>query len=281
MATELSEDEILLANAEVITDDIINAVTRKKKTVFEETCLHCSRVFNNQARYEKHTKEQSCYAKENITYCKLCNVTMENRKKYMEHLYSLEHIAAIGIQKLDEIEPDVVLPINYLDPYLNKDEATKLSTKNLGESFTLVFKSGNVKTVNLVNQKNAKNKTANETNGAGGRAGEGAGAISNNSQNKDEIKPTERQLKILKFLETIKTGEDAGKKIDAILRKCSLEDYKHLQKLIMGLNISDATKTVYIDVINDFVGEMVTRRTKGEKIYNNKDIGELVINLTM
>jgi hypothetical protein len=242
-----------------------------KKKNFEEKCKECSRVFNNQPRYEKHIKEQKCRTKENITYCKLCDITLLDRNLYNKHLYSMEHIRAIGIDNLDNIETNKISPINYLDPYLNKDDVNKISTKNLGDSFTLVFKSGNIKTINLVKEETKEERTEEERP-----------TIVNENKNPEEsfYQPTDRQLKILNFISSINNIENAHTKFDAILRKCNIEDYKHLQSYINKLNINNTLKESYNNVINIFINEMISRSNKGEKHYNNKEISNIVVNLS-
>ena len=62
--------------------------------------------------------------------------------------------------------------------------------------------------------------------------------------------------------------------------KLQLEDYKGLQNMITYINVDDSFKTNYIKVIESFVSLLVKQSTSGIKNYKDKNISQLVCNLT-
>ena len=62
--------------------------------------------------------------------------------------------------------------------------------------------------------------------------------------------------------------------------KLQIDDYKNLQKIITHLNINNDYKKTYLDTINLFISFLVKEKTNRKTIYKDKDISQLVINLT-
>ena len=62
--------------------------------------------------------------------------------------------------------------------------------------------------------------------------------------------------------------------------KLQLEDYKGLQKIIINLPINEEFKQNYLKTIDIFISFLVKEKTMGNTFYKDKDISQLVINLT-
>ena len=260
---------------------------KPKKVVqpkFSSNCSNCQKLFKNIKLYEKHTIEQVCYKDNEITYCKICIMTYTTHNDYKKHLCSIQHINNIGCNTIEKINTYTTNSVHSLDPYLNSNDVETISSKNLGAAFTLVFEEGNTQTITL--NKNTKiskdetdtiSKTMNET------------INETSSQPIHEHLhpiPTNRQIKIINFLEnqisqnnTIdKSGDLFYKMLD---NKLQIDDYKYLQKIINNLTINNDYKLNYTNTINLFISYLVTEKTKGNKNYKDKDISQLVINLTL
>ena len=273
----------------------INEKTKKKKNnkkeskpkkeikpKFSSNCLKCNKLFKNESLYNKHTLEQVCYKNTELTYCKLCNITLTTHNDYKTHLFSLDHINQIGCNTLEKINKPNDKTIHSLDPYLNKNEVKNISSKNLGSSFTFVYETGSTQTVSLIN-----NETHNETHNVNTTINTNERTNNNdNSINTIIIpEPTLRQTKIINFLEKQisdnKPIHDSGNLFYKMLdNKLQIDDYKNLQKIITHININNDYKKTYLDTINLFISFLVKEKTNRKTIYKDKDISQLVINLT-
>ena len=98
------------------------------------------------------------------------------------------------------------------------------------------------------------------------------------------LEPTTRQLKILNFLETLvgeSTAKDCCVKLYKMLdNKLQIEDYKGLQTFITQLPIHPEYKGYYLKATEAFISCLVKEKTKGETLYKDKDISQLVVYLT-
>ena len=284
----------------------INEKTKKKKNnkkepkpkkeikpKFSSNCLKCNKLFKNESLYNKHTLEQVCYKNTELSYCKLCNITLTTHNEYKTHLFSLEHINQIGYNTLEKINKPNDKTIHSLDPYLNKNEVKNISSKNLGSSFTFVYETGSTQTVSLINNE-THNETYNETHNVNttintNENNDTYNSINNSTDNSINTiiipEPTLRQTKIINFLEKQiadnKPIQDSGNLFYKMLdNKLQIDDYKNLQKIITHLNINNDYKKTYLDTINLFISFLVKEKTNRKTIYKDKDISQLVINLT-
>jgi len=284
----------------------INEKTKKKKNnkkepkpkkeikpKFSSNCLKCNKLFKNESLYNKHTLEQVCYKNNELTYCKLCNINLTTHNEYKTHLFSLDHINQIGCNTLEKINKPNDKTIHSLDPYLNKNEVKNISSKNLGSSFTFVYETGSTQTVSLINNE-THNETYNETHNVNttintNENNDTYNSINNSTDNSINTiiipEPTLRQTKIINFLEKQiadnKPIQDSGNLFYKMLdNKLQIDDYKNLQKIITHLNINNDYKKTYLDTINLFISFLVKEKTNRKTIYKDKDISQLVINLT-
>uniref|UniRef100_A0A6C0EXN1 Uncharacterized protein n=1 Tax=viral metagenome TaxID=1070528 RepID=A0A6C0EXN1_9ZZZZ len=264
----------------------------KTRTRFEGVCSYCSKSFKTESTYIKHTTEQVCYKPSDVTYCKICNIRYETKLEYSKHLFSMIHINNIGCNSLEKLQTKTVASIHTADPYLSATDINKIAKSNLGDSFTFVFNKGNTQTItlstavnnivntsvnntvnnNVIEQINTKTNTIEKTN---------ANSLDQSNSIPKPFQPTERQTKIIKFLEQQTSIIESGKSFLKVLdNKLQLEDYKGLQRIINNLEVGNDYKQNYLKMIELFINILVKEKTKGEKLYKDKDISQLVINLT-
>ena len=282
---------------------------QKEKVVvskFSSSCEHCLKIFKNSKLYNKHTQEQLCYKDNEITYCKICLMTYKNHNEYKTHLFSLEHINKIGCNTIEKINEDNKTQnsnttIHKLDPYLNENDVKKISSHNLGDSFTFVYEKGNTQTITLkpikpiepINpikpiSKNIVNEVSEVSEVQTTLPNIMNGDTNINTNINTDInsvpEPTIRQTKIINFLEKqilqsslVDSGNNFYKMLD---NKLQLEDYKGLQKIVKNLKIIENYKLNYLKTIDNFINYLVKEKTLGHNFFKDKDISQLVINLT-
>ena len=296
---------------------------KSPKSQFKEDCNHCSKSFKTKLTYDKHVLQQLCYKQDEITYCKICNITLTNHNQYKKHLFTMEHLNNIGYNSIERLQNKEVSKVHLADPYLNTNDVNKIANTNLGDSFTFVFNIGNTKTVSLVNANNnqiqnqtqpqLQNQTQLQTNPQlqtpitnvnqdtttpdttpSTTPSTTSATILNNIINTEKEpthqepthqEPTQRQQKIISYLEKQSientNPSDSGKRFYKMLdNSLQLEDYKGLQNIISNINIPFVFKDTYLKVVEIFITMLVKEKTKGEKLYKDKEISQLVINLT-
>ena len=256
---------------------------KSKKEQFNAECDNCSKTFKSKLLYDKHIIQQLCYSEDKITYCKVCNETLLTINEYKKHLFSMMHLNNIGYNNIDKLQNKEVSKVHLSDPYLSKTDINSITNTNLGDSFTFVFTKGNTKTVSLVNNDQVPIKeTIQET--IIKEIIQVQDQESNNIQKNTIIEYTPRQSKIILILEkqsSENTPGDSGKNFYKLLdTKLQIEDYKGLQSIINNLNVLDTYKNTYSKVIEIFITMLIKEKNKGEKLYKNKDISQLVINLS-
>ena len=257
-------------NSDIATHDVVTVdISRKpsSKNKFEKACGHCNKILKNAKTYDTHTKQQVCYSKNELTYCKLCDITLTNNAEYIKHLLSMDHINKIGCNKLEVLHSNQPSTILQADPYLSNNEARSIGTNNLGNKFTFVFENNETQTVNLVQNDNQQINTTQTPEPI----------------NKQKYEPTPKQLKIISLLENMGNIMEGTKLLLVMLdHKLNMEDYYGLQNIIKNAgNMKPDYKKAYLDTIDKFVNMIVSRKTKGEQTYKDKDISKLVISLTI
>jgi hypothetical protein len=280
-------------------------VSKTKKTEFNSECNHCSKIFKSKLIYDKHISQQLCYSQDEITYCKICCITLSNHNQYKKHLFTIEHLNSIGYNKIERLQTKEVSQVHLADPYLTSNDINKIAHTNLGDSFTFVFNKGNTKTVSLVNNNNNNQDVQNiqiqqKENTIQSQQLQQiqqsqqiqqlqqlqqSQQIQQLQQSQHIInEPTPRQQKIILILNkqvAENTISDCGKTFYKMLdNKLQIDDYKGLQNIITNLQIPDNYKETYLKVVEIFISMLVKETTKGEKLYKDKDISQLVINLT-
>jgi hypothetical protein len=313
------------ANSDVTLFD--NETKKTTRIQFKEECLHCTKIFKSKLTYEKHILQQFCYNNDEITYCKVCCITLPNHSHYKKHLFTIDHLNNIGYNKIERLQTKEVSQVHLADPYLNSNDVNKIANTNLGDSFTFVFNIGNTKTISLVNNSNSNSNSNTNSNSNNIQTNESIhqsheSQILNDSTKKNNlntlsnilelntntnpntntntnpnsnpntisnsntsVEPTSRQQKLILVLEKHINDKiipgDSGKLFYKMLdTKLQIEDYKSLNTIINNLNIPNNYKETYLKVIEIFISMLVKEKTKGDKLYREKDISEIVINLT-
>jgi uncharacterized C2H2 Zn-finger protein len=306
------------------SNDQTNEPTKKKrskkppaKPQFNGICNKCAKVFRNETTYTEHMKYQKCTTATTTTYCKICDLTLNNRDDYEKHLVSLTHIDKIqsNFGYIEPIEINETPAINIIDPYLTSDDIANINKKTLGTNFTINFKNNRSQTVNLValpkvkkqsvndnisdpneqNQQNQQNLTTQQQKQNNNNPCQSNPTPNQVTQNHTVNKPvtqstmstrivdaTQRQKKIITFLEGIQdSSKCASKLLELLDNKLHIDDYKNLQSLIkQSAIITNQMKEIYITTIEKFTMALIKLKTKGTTLYKEKDIATLVMNLT-
>ena len=206
-----------------------------------------------------------------MIYCKTCNITLSTRLEYEKHLIKLEHIQNVQSKFTGIIEPidiDPIPTIHTADPYLDNNDINQLNKKSLGRNFIINFNNNKSQSITLIP---IKQEIKQETS-----------TTPIQKQNLTNIEPTSRQLKILKFLESLTDTTKCNVKLLEILdNKLHIDDYKNLQTIIkQSPHISNDIKQIYLQTIEKFTMALIKLKSKGIEIYKEKDIAILVTNLT-
>jgi len=310
IVTEL--DNITLSTDKLLVDVGVKSVKRAK---FTKGCDHCQKIFKSKKTYENHIYTQACKPLNEITYCKICDLTCESHQQYKKHLTSLRHNNKIqtiyGIVETIEV---VVAPlINTADPYLTSDDVDTITKKSLGNNFTINYNDGrDSHIVKLVKQIVSDTHDTHDTHDTPATLSstDQKTSIQNNlvqtsqilqisetlqtvqalepsvtsnsiKYNVDPIEATPRQAKIITYLEGYKNIANCGEKLIEILKeKLQIEDYKHLQTLLQqSPHLNNEMKEAYVSAINKFSMAMVKLKNKGVSSYKDKDITMIVMNL--
>ena len=239
-----------------LVDIVVSGIPSSKsdKKAFDAVCDKCNKNFKTKKSFDKHVRQQLCYSKDELSYCKTCNITLESHSGYIKHLMTAKHLESIGAGKLERLQEERPGAIHTADPYLSSNEAELLGTRNLGEKYTLVFENNEIQEVKLVRKPSptimtipAKNITLAD--------------VKSNTADREMtapdkiIQPTSNQLGIIKYLEKQTNPVEANNSFIKILTtKLALEDYYGLTTLIRenGLISLEVKKTI-LALINKFV----------------------------
>lgn len=248
----------------------IKIKTIKKKITFEATCNHCSKIFKIKKNYDIHIKEQKCYKPNEITYCKICDITYDTHINYTKHLITMEHINNIGFDKQERLKTKEINKALLIDPYLTNNDINKITKSNLGNGFTFILESGETKNITLEHKPipEQEHKINNEIKPI----------------TPPEVIATDRQQKILEIILKLSKNtniEACNEKFYKILdEKMHIEDYKGFQMLIKKLNISEEHQKSYLQLIHNYLNHLISLHTKGTINYKDKDISQIVVNLS-
>jgi len=283
-------------------DDTKSAKTGKK--VFDAECSKCHKHFKTKGAYEKHIGQQLCYNSDELSYCKTCNITLESHAGYVKHLMTLVHLESIGVGKLERLKEERPGVIHTADPYLSRNEAELLGTRNLGEKYTLVFENNEIQEVKLVRKQpsptplppssppspsSSHPPLANMQTPLQVPSIVRSKVSANVSMRTESAAPdritqaTVNQIEIIQYLEKQKNPVEANNSfIKVLTTKLALEDYYGLTTLIReNGKISLEVKQTILGLINKFVEGLTKKRAGGQLTYNSKDIGKVVIALSM
>jgi hypothetical protein len=144
------ESAAVVIEPEAIVEIVVSGNAKVSKKAFDAECTKCHKHFKTKGAYEKHIGQQLCYDKNELSYCKTCNITLDTHCGYIKHLMTVQHLECIGAGKLERLKDDRPGVIHTADPYLSSNEAELLGTRNLGEKYTLVFENNEIQEVKLV-----------------------------------------------------------------------------------------------------------------------------------
>lgn len=255
---------------------------KAEKKTFDAECGKCHKHFKSKGTFDKHVGQQLCYSKNELSYCKTCNITLDSHSGYIKHLMTAKHLESIGAGKLERLQEDRPGAIHTADPYLSSNEAELLGTRNLGEKYTLVFENNETQEVKLVRKPSPTIMTTSAKNTT-------LADVKHNTADKEMtapdkiIQPTSNQLGIIKYLEKQTNPVEANNSFIKILTtKLAIEDYYGLTTLIRenGEMSLDIKKTI-LGLINKFVDGLTKKRAGGQATYNGKDIAKVVVALSM
>ena len=234
-----------------------------------DICSHCHKKFKSKKTYKKHIEQQLCFGSGELSYCKICNLTLDNHKSYVKHIMTIEHINNIGCNKLEQLHNNAAPSILTVDPFLTQNEANLIGTNNLGTKFTFVYENNEQQTVNLVRDNTIVNSANSEPV----------------SSAPDRIlMPSSRQNKLLVYLGQQKTIKEGVENFTKMLSngKLTMEDYYGFNSIIREYTaFSNEYRTAYLATINKFVENLVKMKNSGQPIYHENDISKLVVAFTL
>jgi len=290
-----------VSEGEIVESSDSTKLVKAGKKVFDAECNKCHKHFKTKGAYEKHIEQQLCYNRDELSYCKTCNITLESHAGYVKHLMTLAHLEAIGVGKLERLKEEQPGVIHTADPYLSKNEAELLGTRNLGEKYTLVFENNEIQEVKLIRKQQPPSSHPPSQQLSpplsppllyppSPQLANMQPPVSANVYMRTEsaapdriIQATGNQIEIIQYLEKQKNPVEANNSfIKVLTTKLALEDYYGLTTLIReNGNISLEVKKTILGLINKFVEGLTKKRVSGQISYNGKDIGKVVIALSM
>jgi len=310
------ESAAVVVEPEAIVEIVVSGNAKVSKKAFDAECTKCHKHFKTKGAYEKHIGQQLCYDKNELSYCKTCNITLDTHSGYVKHLMTVQHLECIGAGKLERLKDDRPGVIHTADPYLSSNEAELLGTRNLGEKYTLVFENNEIQEVKLVRKPSPPiahqqvpikvspsvlpntgalvNSVLPNTGVLVNSVLPNTGVLVNSVPEQVPIvvelaapdritQPTIKQLEIMQYLERQQNPIEANNSfIKVLTTKLELEDYYGLSTLIRDNgNISLEVKKIILGLINKFVEGLTKKRVGGQTTYNNKDIAKVVVALSM
>jgi uncharacterized C2H2 Zn-finger protein len=234
-----------------------------------DICSRCHKKFKSKKIYKTHIEQQLCFSSGELSYCKICDLTLDNHKSYVKHIMTIEHINNIGCNKLERLNNNLAPSILTVDPFLTQNEANLIGTNNLGTKFIFVYENNEQQTVNLVRDNTVSNNAIAEPI----------------SSAPDRIlMPSPRQKKLLLYLAQQKTINEGVENFTRLLSngKLTMEDYYGFNSIIREHTaFSNEYRIAYLATINKFVENLVKMKNSGQPIYHEKDISKLVVGLTL
>lgn len=286
-----------MENPESVDVQISIKPGKAKKTV-ELECSKCGKIIKSQKTYDNHVKMQVCYKPDEITYCKVCDITTENHKEYNRHIISQEHLNAIGCDKLELLNKNEPAKILVADPYLTEHEARNIGTTNLGNHYTLRFSNNQTQTINLVHNKSG-NPDSNPDSNPGSNPGSNPVIHNRVSNQVRKLTPISSQLvsdsnthvstsgneyhiKMVKYIDShAKTIDEKRITLMKILNSnVAMENFKGFQTFLKATIQDPMLISGYINTINEFINVLIKERANGNKEYKGKDISKFVLYLS-
>ena len=254
----------------------------KKKYI----CNICNKEFKSKQAFINHTKKQICIPKHNRTYCHICDKSFSTIQEFKFHNISVEHL-----DKLNLIEPDKVTINNQLynaDPYLDKSDINKINNSIIGDNLTIIYNNNKIEKLSTETFNNINNSKLDDNKIDTISKYEDANKHMNyqdiiNQEILHKPKPTERQIKIFKFLSIHQSSNlnfTIGK-FKLILSKINLDDANFFATHLRESNIIELRyKQLYGKYLDLFINTLISKYNKGEDLYNDMNIMNFVTKLT-
>lgn len=255
---------------------------RTRKTI-ELPCEKCGKIMKSQKSYDAHVKLQVCYKPDEITYCKTCDITLANNTDYTRHLLSINHINAIGCDKLELLQHNEPAKILIADPYLTENEARNIGTTNLGNQYVLRFANNQSQTIKLTH--NPKSHPESESSNQAAPDSSTRTNSPTTSTQSDHMQPDpvrDYHIKMIKYIDShAKTiDEKRAALLKVLSSNVAIENFKGFQSFLK-MTIKDANLlAAYGNAINEFINVLVKERASGHKEYKGKDINKFVLLLS-
>ena len=299
-------DAVIYEKEKGVNDEKNNKISNNKgHENSNKLCVKCNKTFKAKKSYNSHVKLQVCYKEDEITYCKICDITLQSHNDYIKHLISMEHLNCIGCNKLEVLQRKEPSKILLADPYLSNEEAKNIGTNNLGNKYTFIYDDNNTQIINLKFQNqsvisnsnvidNSEYITTNDTVKNNNIPESYNIPIRSDSPESvcsiDSIESighlnsvTNRHIKLYSILEKYPHIEERKKMLLKILtnEKLSVNDYNGLTEIIKHIPENNETniqtKNIYMSVIQYFTKLLIKEKNNGNKSYKGKDIMEIVI----
>jgi hypothetical protein len=204
--------------------------------------------------------------------CKLCNLAFRTDLKLSKHKISKTHLDTINnieIEPINLIKKKDTMETFNCDPYLNKNDVSKIENSNIGDGFDITFNNENV----ISCEYNHLEETHQEQN-TDNVIEETIVVESEECFNKSI---TEKQSKIIDFLVKNQTHSQVSNKFFQALQKLELEHLKGLSIHIINCeNIKMMEKQKFIKIFTIYKDSLLKKQSNGDTVFNNIPIQNII-----
>ena len=201
--------------------------------------------------------------------CKLCNMEYTTQIKLSKHKISKIHLDTINnieIEPFDILKKKDTLETYNYDPYLNKNDISKIEHSNIGDGFDITF--NNTHSLNCEYDHHLKEPSnCNDLE------------VSNSGESKESFHDsiTEKQSKIIDFLLKNQTHSQVSNKFFQALQKLELEHLKGLSIHIINCeDIQMLEKQKFIKIFTIYKDNLIKKQTNGTISFNGIPIQDII-----
>jgi hypothetical protein len=203
--------------------------------------------------------------------CKLCNLAFRTNSKFSKHKISKKHLDTINNVEIEPMniikKKDNTKTYNY-DPYLNKEDVSKIENSNIGDGFDITFNNENV--ISCDYEHLDKKEEQNSDNVVEDSIVVESEECFNNSI-------TDKQTKIIDFLVKNQTHSQVSNKFFQALQKLELEHLKGLSTHIINCeNIKIMEKQKFIKIFTIYKDTLLKKQTNGDTVFNAIPIQNII-----
>jgi len=227
-------------------------------------------------------------SKKNPLECKICKIVFKSKSRMMKHLISKQHmenLKKITIEPLDILNNNTHTT-NDVDPFLNKNDISKLKNMDIGDGFDITYKNENiVKCEYVFEEKEHITNTQEDLQNTNDKGDE---KRTREKDNKEIIKEekvetytppviTDKQSKIIDFLIKNQNHQQVANKFFQVLQKLPLEDLKGFTThIISNDDIQILIKQKMIKVFKIYKETLIKKKESGQTLFNNILIDDIV-----